>query len=80
MSIIDTLGGATKKDVAIATIIGVFILIGSVVLTGAYSCSDTCPTFTQTHFDRFVDLIMYVGFAGAIYIGLRSSLKATKDD
>lgn len=72
----DTFGGATKRDIAIATIIGVFILVGSVVATGAYSCTDACPTFTQTHFDRFVDLIMYIGFAGAIYIGLKSAMNA----
>lgn len=72
----DTLGGATKKDIALATIIGVFILIGSVVLTGAFSCTDTCPVFSQDHFDRFIDLIMYLGFGGAVYIGIRAVTKA----
>lgn len=68
----DTLFGATKKDVAVATIIGIFILIGAVVTTGAFSCTDTCPVFSQDHFDRFVDLIMYLAFGGAIFIGIRS--------
>jgi len=75
----DTFGGATKKDVAIATIIGVFILIGAVVTTSAFSCTTECPTFTQNHFDRFVDLVIYLGFAGAIYVGIKGATKATKE-
>lgn len=67
----DTLSGATKKDVAMATIIGIFVLIGATVASSAWSCTDTCPVFTQTHFDRFVDLIMYLAFGGALYIGIR---------
>ena len=80
MSVADTLGGATKKDIALATIIGIFILIGVTVAVGAWSCTDTCPVFTQKHFDRFVDLVMYLGFSGAIYIGIRAAIKATKPD
>lgn len=76
----DTLGGATKKDLAMATIIGVFILIGVVVATGAFSCTDACPVFTQTHFDRFVDLIIYLGFGGAIYVGIRAAVKSAKPE
>lgn len=76
----DTLGGATKKDLAMATIIGIFILIGTTVATGAWSCTDTCPVFTQTHFDRFVDLVMYLGFSGALYIGIRAAVKASKPE
>ena len=80
MSIADTLGGATKKDIAKATIIGIFILIGVTVATGAWSCTDSCPVFTQTHFDRFVDLILYLGFGGALYIGIRIGQKTVKPD
>ena len=76
----DTLGGATKKDIALATIIGVFILIGVTVATGAWSCTDACPIFTQTHFDRFVDLIMYLAFGGAVYVGIRAVVKAAKPE
>lgn len=76
MSVKDTLGGATKKDIALATIIGVFILIGVTVATGAWSCTDSCPVFSQTHFDRFVDLIMYLAFGGAVYIGIKAVKKA----
>ena len=76
----DTLGGATKKDIAMATIIGVFILLGVVVATGAFSCSDTCPVFTQTHFDRAFDLIMFLGFGGAIYVGIKATTKSIKPD
>lgn len=68
----DTLGGASKKDIALATIIGIFVLVGIVVATGAFSCDDSCPIFTQTHFDRFVDLIMYIGFGGAVYVGIKA--------
>lgn len=75
----DTFGGASKKDVAIATIIGVFILIGATVAASAFSCTDTCPTFNQGHFDRFVDLVIYLGFAGAIYVGIKGTTKATKE-
>jgi len=80
MSVKDTLGGATKKDIALATIIGVFILIGVTVATGAWSCTGSCPVFSQTHFDRFVDLIMYLAFGGAIYIGIKSVVKAAKPE
>jgi hypothetical protein len=75
---VDTLGGASKRDVAIATIIGVFILIGATVAASAFTCTDSCPTFNQGHFDRFVDLVIYLGFAGALYIGIRSATNATK--
>ncbi len=67
----DTLAGATKGDIAKATIIGIFVLVGLVVGAGAFGCTDTCPTFSQGHYDRFVDLIIYLGFAGAIYVGLK---------
>lgn len=80
MSMADTLGGATKKDIALATIIGTFILIGVTVASGAWSCTDSCPVFSQSHFDRFVDLIMYLGFGGAMYIGIRAAIKAAKPD
>jgi len=73
---VDTLGGATKKDLAMATIIGVFILIGAVVTAGAFSCSDQCPVFSQAHFDRAFDLIMFLGFGGAIYVGIRAAVKS----
>lgn len=72
----DTLGGATKKDLAMATIIGVFIVVGVTVAAGAWMCSDDCPSFSQVHFDRFVDLIMYIGFGGAIYVGIKATQKA----
>jgi hypothetical protein len=75
---VDTLGGASKRDVAIATIIGVFILIGVTVAASAFTCTDSCPIFNQGHFDRFVDLVIYLGFAGALYIGIRSTTNATK--
>lgn len=77
MSVRDTLGGATKKDIALATIIGIFVLIGVTVAVSAWSCTDTCPVFTQTHFDRFVDLVIYLGFAGALYVGIRTARKAS---
>ena len=80
MSVKDTLAGATKKDIALATIIGVFILIGVTVASGAWSCTNACPVFSQTHFDRFVDLIMYIGFGGAMYIGIRAAIKAAKPE
>lgn len=67
----DTLFGATKADIAKATIIGVFVLLGLIVGAGALGCTDTCPVFSQTHYDRAFDLIIYLGFAGAIYVGLR---------
>jgi len=67
-----------RSTIAKAAIIGVFLLIGTVVASGALLCVDTCPTFSQVHYDRFVDLIMYIGFAGAIYVGLRMS-KNNKD-
>lgn len=69
----DTLLGATKSDIAKATIIGVFILIGITVATGSWLCDDTCPTFTQDHFDRFVDMILYLALAGAIFVGLKTA-------
>ncbi len=69
---VDTLAGASKADIAKATIIGVFILIGMVVSVGAFTCTDACPVFTQVHFDRFVDLVMFVGFGGAIYVGIKA--------
>lgn len=75
----DTLLGATKKDIAMATIIGVFILIGVIVGTGAFSCTDTCPTFTQSHFDRAFDLIMFLAFGGAIYVGIKATGNSKPD-
>lgn len=68
----DTLFGATKSDIAKATIIGVFILIGVTVASGAWMCTDNCPVFTQDQFNRFVDLILYLGLAGAIFVGLKT--------
>ncbi len=69
----DTLLGATKSDIAKATIVGVFILIGVTVATGSWMCTDSCPTFTQDHFDRFVDMILYLALAGAIFVGLKTT-------
>lgn len=69
----DKLFGATKSDIAKATIIGVFILIGVTVASGAWMCDGSCPTFTQDQFNRFVDLILYLGLAGAIFVGLKTS-------
>ena len=71
----DTLRGATKSDIAIATTIGVFILIGSIVGFGFYQCytdeAMSCPSMTQDHYDRGFDLILYLGMAGAILVGLK---------
>lgn len=67
----DTLAGATKGDIAKATIIGVFVLLGVVVGAGALLCDDSCPIFSQDHYNRFVDLFLYLGLAGAIYVGLK---------
>ena len=75
MSAKDTLGGASKGDIAIATTIGVFILLGMIVGFGFFQCytDDTiaCPSLSQLHFDRAFDLILYLGMAGAILVGLR---------
>lgn len=76
----DTLGGATKKDLAMATIIGIFLLIGLTVASAAWSCTDTCPVFTQSQFDRFVDLVIYLGFGGALYVGIRVAVKSAKTE
>lgn len=76
----DTLFGATKKDIAMATIIGVFILLGVIVAAGAFSCTDTCPVFSQSHFDRAFDLMMFLGFGGAIYVGIRAITKPQTPD
>jgi len=43
MSVRDTLGGATKKDIALATIIGIFVLIGVTVAVSAWSWSSIHP-------------------------------------
>lgn len=67
----DTLLGATKADIAKATIIGVFILIGATVASGSFGCTDTCPIFTQDHYNRSFDMILYLAMAGAIYVGLK---------
>jgi len=71
----DTFIGASKKDIAIATVIGVFILFGSITASGFYQCYNdpnvTCPSLSQVHFDRIIDLMLYLGMAGAIFIGLR---------
>lgn len=71
----DTLGGASKTDIAIATTIGVFLLVGGIVGFGFYQCqfneNVTCPSMTQDHYDRSFDLILYLGMAGAIMVGLK---------
>ncbi|WP_428323680.1 hypothetical protein [Nitrosopumilus sp.] len=71
----DTFGGASKTDIALATTIGVFLLLGSITGFGFYQCytdsTIACPAMGQDHFDRAFDLILYLGMAGAILIGLR---------
>lgn len=69
----ETLLGATKADIAKATIIGIFILVGVTVASSAWMCTDTCPVFTQDQFNRFVDLVLYLGLAGAIFVGLKTT-------
>lgn len=62
-----------RSTIAKLAIIGVFSLMGVIVGSGALLCTDTCPVFSQVHFDRAFDMMMYIGFAGAIYVGLRMS-------
>ena len=69
----------SRSEIAKITIIGIFALVGLVVGTGALSCTDTCPVFSQTHFDRFVDLIMYIGFGGAVYVGIRMTQQSQRN-
>lgn len=63
----------TRKDIAMAAIIGVFILVGITVASGAWGCTNSCPTFSQEHFDRFVELIYIIGISGITYLGLRAN-------
>lgn len=66
----------TKRDVSIAVIVAVFLLIGIVVGAGALQCAGSCPTFTQDHFNRFVDFILYLGIAGITYLGIKAAKAA----
>ena len=71
----DTLGGASKRDIALATTIGVFTLIGLMVGASYTYCyvdpTVICPVFSQDHFDRAVDMFFYLALAGAILVGLK---------
>ena len=68
----------SRSEIAKLTIIGIFSLVGIVVGAGALGCTDTCPVFSQVHFDRFVDLVMYIGFGGAVYVGIRMTQQSVK--
>ena len=71
----DSLFGASKADIALATTIGVFILMGGIIGATYINCYHdpdvTCPVFTQEHFNHIVNLFLVLIGAGAIYVGFK---------
>lgn len=64
---------ATKSDIAKIAVIGVIILMAIIVGSSALMCTGSCPVFQQSHFDRLVDVFIFLLFGGIMYIGIKAT-------